>query len=73
MHHLGFEVLNNKKEAYVDGHEREDVVRCLWRMITLGFITKEESPSGDIKSKFPNDIPSPSRDTIEKTVFIFDH
>ena len=39
MHHLGFEVLNNKKGAYVDGHEREDVAEShkqfLWRKISL--------------------------------------
>ena len=28
LHHLGFEVLSLSKELYLDGHEREDVVKA---------------------------------------------
>ena len=75
LHELGFEVLDKKKGVYIDGHERDDVVKhrrkFLRQMIASGFLTKESAPSEEVKEAFPDDIESPPLARREKNIFIF--
>ena len=60
---LGFEVLDKKKGVYIDGHERANVVqhrqKFLRQLVAGGFLTREDAPTDEAKSAFPDDIDSP--------------
>jgi len=75
LHELGFEVLNQKKGVYIDGHERHDVVehrkKFLRQLVAGGFLTKDGAPNDEAKNAFPDDIESPPAERREKNVFIF--
>lgn len=75
MHELGFQVLTAKKGAFVDGHEREDVVqyrkKFLRRMVSLGFLNSANAPTEEARSALPSDLECPPQSVIEKTVVFF--
>ena len=72
MHEMGYEVLTSKKGAYMDGHERDDVVlyrkTFLRRMVTLGFLNPANAPTDDVKECLPSDLHCPPEPVLEKTV-----
>lgn len=74
MHELGFAVVS-KKGTYVDGHERDDVVKYwqtfLRRMVGLGFLNEENAPTEEAKSALLSDLRAPLPEVREKTVIIF--
>lgn len=55
-----FRVLDRKKEIYIDGHEREDVVtyhqKYLRKMVSLGFINKDYAPMLEAAQCLPEDL-----------------
>ena len=75
LHELGFEVLDKKKGVYIDGHEREDVVKhrqkFLRQLVASGFLTKDDAPTGEAKDAFPSDIESPPPERRAKNILIF--
>ena len=75
LHELGFEVIDQKKGVYIDGHERDDVVqhrqKFLRHLVASGFLTKEHAPSDEAKDAFPNDLESPPMERRSKNIFIF--
>lgn len=60
LHELGFQVLDKKKGIYIDGHERDDVIKnrkkFLRKLVAGGFLTKEHASSDEAKNAFPTDI-----------------
>jgi len=63
LHELGFEVLTAKKGCFVDGHEREDVVKSrseFLKMIGLGFLNESNAPTEKAKQSLPSNIRCPS-------------
>ena len=64
-----------KKGTFVDGHEREDVVdyrnKFLRRMVSLGFLNKDNAPTEEAKKALLADLDSPRTDLLDKTVIIF--
>ena len=75
LHELGFEVLDKKKGVYLDGHEREDVVKhrkkFLCQLVASGFLTKDDAPTEEAKDAFPSDIESPPPECRAKNILIF--
>ena len=75
MHKMGFEVLSHKKGTFVDGHERQDVVeyrkKFLRRLVGLGFLNSENSPTEAAKEALPGDLVCPPEDVLQKTVVFF--
>ena len=75
LHKLGFDVLDKKKDVYIDGHERDDVVqhhqRFLYQMVSGGFLSHESAPSEEACSAFPDDLEPPSVEQRHKNIFIF--
>ena len=76
LHQLGFEYLSPKKGSFVDGHERDDVVEYrknfLRRMVTLGFLHRDNAPTSTAAESLPKDLEEPSPQLTAKTV-IFLH
>ena len=70
MHELGFDVVS-KKDTFVDGHEREDVVAYRTRMVSLGFLNPDNAPTDEAKNALPSDLGPPPVEFIEKTVVLF--
>ena len=75
MHELGFDVIAKKKETFVDGHERDDVVeycsKFLRKMVGLGFFNSRNYPSEDEKSALSKFNIQPPQHFIDKIVIIF--
>ena len=75
MHQLGFAVVASKKGAFVDGHERQDVVeyrkKFLRKMIALGFLNSLNAPTDQAKLALPHDLQCPSEEILSKTVIFF--
>ena len=75
LHAHGFEVLMAKKGSFVDGHEREDVVKYrkefLRKMVGLGFLNENNAPTDKAKQSLPQDLRCPSQDVLDKTVSFF--
>ena len=75
LHKLGFEVLSPSKGMYIDGHEREDVVKergvFLRQMVEIGFLHPDQAPPPESQRAFPSDIPLPSTEVRKKTVVFF--
>lgn len=75
LHRMGFEVLSPKKGMYIDGHEREDEVKergiFLKKMAELGFVHPDNAPTPESARAYPCDVPLPSTETRDKTVFFF--
>ena len=44
LHHLGFKPVSHKKGVYIDGHEREDVVRHRNKLKTLHDLRSSHQP-----------------------------
>ena len=72
LHNLGFDVIKKKKGTYVDGHEREDVVeyrkKFLRKMVSNGFLNKDNAPTPEAASCLPADLESPSQEQIKKVL-----
>ena len=70
MHELGFQVLTAKKGAFVDGHEREDVVqyrkKFLRQMVSLGFLNSANAPTEEARSALPSDLECPPNQSLKK-------
>ena len=75
LHELGFCVLDSKKGTYVDGHERQDVTdyraKFLRKMVALGFLNSENSPTPEAALSLPKDIDTPPAEQIAKTIILF--
>ena len=75
LHHLEFRVLDRKKGIYIDGHEREDVVtyrqKYLRKMVSLGFINKDNAPTQEAAQCLPEDLRCPPKEQLEKTIILF--
>ena len=75
LHELGFCVLDSKKGTYVDGHERQDVTdyraEFLRKMVALGFLNSENSPTPEAAHSLPKDIDIPPAEQIAKTIILF--
>ena len=65
---MGFEVLSPKKGMYIDGYEREDMVR---KMAELGFVHPDQAPTLESAQVHPGDVPLPLTETRDKSVFFF--
>ena len=75
LHQLGFEYLSPKKGSFVDRHERDDVVEYrkhfLRRMVTLGFLRRDNAPTSTAAESLPKDLEEPSPQLTAKTVIFF--
>ena len=75
LHELGFSKISVKKGTYIDGHEREDVVeyrnKFLRKMVSLGFLNKENAPTPEAAQALPSDLEAPASDQINKTIIFF--
>lgn len=64
-----------KKGTFVDGHERPDVAeyreKFLRRMVGLGFLNPENTPTEQAKNALPVDLNSPPPEAAEKTLVLF--
>ncbi len=75
MHELGFEVVAKKKGTFVDGHERDDVVKYrktfLRKMVALGFLNAGNAPTEEAKAALPAKLHTPPPEVADKTVILF--
>ena len=75
LHQLGFEYLSPKKGSFVDGHERVDVVeyrkKFLRRIVSLGFLRRDNAPTSTAAESLPKDLEEPSPLLTGKTVVFF--
>ena len=64
-----------EKGIYIDGHEREDVVtyhqKYLRKMVSLGFINKDNAPTQETAQCLPEDLRCPPKEQLEKTIVLF--
>ena len=74
LHHLEFHVLDQKKGVYIDGHERDDVIEYrqnfLCKMVSIGFLNKDNAPTVEAAQFLPDDLECPSPHQLERTVVI---
>ena len=75
IHELGFSVMQMKKGSFVDGHEREYVVKYrntfLRRMASLGFLNTNNGPTDEARNALPSDLEASDSSIVEKTIVIF--
>ena len=75
LHVLGFDFICPKKGSFVDGHEREDVVKhrkkFLRKMVGIGFLRPDNAPTEEARSALPVDLETPSEERIAKTMVFF--
>ena len=64
LHNLGVDVIKNKG-TYVDCHERDDVEYCkkfFRKMVSNGFLNKDNAPTPEAASCLTADLGSPSQE-----------
>ena len=75
LHHLEFHVLDQKKGVYIDSHERDDVIeyrqKFLRKMVSIGFLNKDNAPTSEAAQFLPDDLECPSSHQLERTVVLF--
>ena len=63
-------LMKRKKGIYVGIHEREEVVddrkKFLRKIVSNGFLNKDNSPNPEATSCLPADLESPSQEQIKK-------
>ena len=75
LHHLEFYILDQKKGVYIDGHERDNVIeyrqKFLQKMVSIGFLNKDNAPTPEAAQFLPNNLECPSSQQLERTVVFF--
>ena len=67
--------MDQKKGVYIDGHERDDVIeycqKFLGKMVSIGFLNKDNAPTSEAAQFLPDDLECPSSHQLERTVVFF--
>ena len=71
LHHLGFTLHSHKKVLYVDGHERDDVVKSREEYLRLIADLKKSHKPPPPCSDEPAHVPSPNAEFQGSLVFIY--
>lgn len=72
---FGVSYFGSEKGVYIDRYERDDVTKYrqkfLQKMVSTGFLNKDNAPTAEAVQSLPNDLECPSSHQLERTVVFF--